>query len=482
MTFDAKGPTSVQRVTAPQQPGDVVESRFFGRLEFRGGFPTEETLRELYDRLDFQRACQMFLRHIQAAAVWGFRQGWQRDLGLGPTDLALLHLDASGLVLTGNPETVYGLAVLDAKQGPVVLEVPPRVLGFLNDQWMRPMGDLGLAGPDKGAGGRYLLVPPGYEDELPTEGFVARIGLRTYRQWLGLRAFMGPDGDPEPGFETLRDTQICALADVDDPPETRHVDVSGKPFDTIHPTDIRYFEDLAEMIAYEPLDAISLEEAAQLAQIGIEKGRPFAPDERMRAILDEAAKVASFMAFGLSNAPRYEYLRYEDRQWYDTIPGYPSFVDEQGRPMIDAMVQMAWFGTGRAQAMGSEKAGVGSAYTWGYRDASGGWIDPSCTYRLRLPGPIPAKDYWSVVVYDLWTRSLLANGQERPSLNSFSQGLQPDADGGVPVYLGPDPPEGKEGNWIRTLPDVGWFPMLRLYGPLEPWIERSWKPDDLEEV
>jgi hypothetical protein len=188
------------------------------------------------------------------------------------------------------------------------------------------------------------------------------------------------------------------------------------------------------------------------------------------------------MAFAICNAPRDEYRRYPDRSWYGNVPGYPEFVDTAGRPMIDAMVRMAWFATGRATAMGSEQPGVGSAYTWAYRDANGDWIDPTRTYRLHLPGPIPAKDFWSVVVYDLWTRSMLANGQPFPSLNTYSPNVEADADGGVDVYIGPEPPAGKEGNRIRTLPDTGWFPIIRLYGPLEPWIDRTWKPDDLTPV
>jgi hypothetical protein len=293
---------------------------------------------------------------------------------------------------------------------------------------------------------------------------------------------MGPGGDPEPGFETLRGTKIYPLSQADDPPATRHVDVSGKSFDTIHPTDFRYFQDLAEMVEYEPYEAISPDEATELAQIGIEKGRPFAPDERMRGILDEAATVGSLMAFSIANAPRDDYKRFGDRFWFGALPGYPLFSDEHGRPMVDAMVRMAWMGTGRALAMVGAKPGVGSAYTWEYRDKNGEWIDPSRIYKLRLPGPIPAKDFWSVVVYDLWTRSMLANGQPFPSLNSYAEGLEFDDDGGVTIYIGPEAPAGKEANWIRTLPDVGWFPLLRLYGPLEPWIDGTWKPHDLEPV
>ncbi len=158
---------------------------------------------------------------MMAAAIWGFRQAFTRDLNVGPTEFAIFHADANGLALTANTETIYGVTVVDTKPGPVVLEVPPRVLGLLNDQWMRPMGDLGIAGPDQGKGGRYLLLPPGYEGEVPSEGFVQTIPLRTYRQWFVLRAFMGPDGDTAPGIATLRQTRIYSLAQADDPPETK---------------------------------------------------------------------------------------------------------------------------------------------------------------------------------------------------------------------------------------------------------------------
>ena len=344
------------------------------------------------------------------------------------------------------------------------------------------MGDLGIAGPDQGAGGRYLLVPPGFDGELPSDGFVQTIRLQTFRQWLVLRAFMGPDGDPAPAIATLEKLKIYPLVQADDPPATQHINLAGKTWDTIHPTDIRYFEDLAEMIDYEPFDAISTEEAGELAQIGIEKGEPFQPDDRMKSILNEAAQVGSFMAFAICNAPRDAWQKYPDRFWHLMIPSYPEFIDDMGRPLIDDMVRMAWFATGRAIAMRGEKPGVGSAYTWAYRDTNGDWIDPKRTYRLRLPGPIPAKDFWSVVVYDLWTRSMLANGQEFPSLNSYSPDVETNPDGGVDIYIGPEPPEGKDGNWIRTIPEIGWFPIIRLYGPLEPWIGETWKPDDLTPV
>ena len=312
-------------------------------------------------------------------------------------------------------------------------------------------------------------------------GFVQVIRCRTFRLWFVLRAFMGPGGDPAPAEATLRETGIYPLTDIDGAPRAVVHEVSGRPFDTIHPTDIRYFEDLAEIVDYEPHDAVDPEESAQLAQIGIVKGTPFTPDERMRGILDEAAHVGSLMAFSIANAPREDdWRKYPDRQWFGKLAGYPTFRDDHDRPLIDLMVRMAWFGSGRTPAMLGEHPGVGSAYTWAYRDANGDWLNPTRTYRLNLPGPIPVKDFWSVVVYDLWTRSMLANGQPFPSINSYSPDVHVNDDNSIDIYIGPEPPNGLEANWIRTLPDTGWFPILRLYGPLAPWIDGTWKPGDLQ--
>jgi hypothetical protein len=235
-----KGPTNVRRVTAPEPPPATVQTRFAGTLQFNGGYPTDDTVQRLYDQIDFQRGCQVFLRHLMAAAVWGFRQAFVRDVTVGPTDIGMLHLDANGLLLTGNSETIYGTTILGLKPyGPMVVDVPPRVLGLLNDQWMRPLGDVGLAGPDHGKGGRYLLVPPGYDKPIDETGFVAVIRPRTYRVWYIVRAFLGPGGDPAPAFETHRQTKIYPLDPDAKAPATQHVDLSGKSFDTIHPTDIR---------------------------------------------------------------------------------------------------------------------------------------------------------------------------------------------------------------------------------------------------
>ena len=129
-------------------------------------------------------------------------------------------------------------------------------------------------------------------------------------------------------------------------------------------------------------------------------------------------------------------------------------------------------------AMEVKKIGVGSQYLATYRDANGAYLDGGQNYRLRLPAGIPAKDFWSVTVYDAETRSLLQNGQPKPSISTYDLPAE-NLDSSIDIYFGPQAPQGKEKNWIKTLPGQGWFTYLRLYGPLEPFFEQKWKPDDI---
>ncbi len=93
---------------------------------------------------------------------------------------------------------------------------------------------------------------------------------------------------------------------------------------------------------------------------------------------------------------------------------------------------------------------------------------------------MPAKHFWSLVVYDPQTRSELQTSQEFPGLNNKRDKLIKNKDGSVTLHFGPKPPKGEASNWIQTVPDKGWFSILRLYGPLQPWFDKSWKPDDIK--
>lgn len=478
------GPTDAElrRVTAPPSPPAVIESEFIGEIRTENEYPTAETVAKLYDQLDFQRACQAFLRNITASSMYSMRQGLRRDLGVTtPQHYAVWDgpIDARSLFLTPNSETVYGLTYLAlAEDGPTVVEVPAGVLGVFNDMWMREVENLGPAGPDKGAGGTYLVLPPGYEGEVPDGYLLAR--PRTYGTWLVLRAFRAPDGDASAAVAVHEQVRVYPLSRAEDPPPMAFVNGAGRDVDTIHPVDSRYFDDLAELIAEEHEDAIDVETAGMLAAIGIEKGRPWEPDERMGRILAEAAKVGSFMALVTSYESRLPLRRYEDRAWIEIAnTGYPDF-ERDGHRVLDGESLMGWFATVSSKAMVRPMLGKGSVYMWTFKGGDGKWLDGGRNYRLHLPSGIPAGNFWSSVVYDVWTRSLLANGQAAASKNSYDPGVSPNEDGSVDLYFGPEPPAAGEGNWIRTLPGKGWFTILRLYGPLEGYMDGSWKPGDIE--
>ncbi|MGR2751822.1 DUF1254 domain-containing protein [Agromyces arachidis] len=481
MPFEPTGPTEVLRTTAPQAPPPVVTSEFVGDLHFENEYPTAATVEKLYDQLDFQRGCQVFLRNITASSMYSFREGLRRDLGVtSPSQLVVWEgaFDARSLLLTANSETVYGTTYLDLKaDGPTVCEVAPGMLGLVNDMWMREVANIGPAGPDQGRGGRFLFVPPGFDGELPPFGFHV-VHSRTYGLWFVLRGMRTPDGSSADAVERQRQTRIYPLSESASPRPTTVVDASGRDLDTIHPVDIRFFHDLAALVREEHPDAVDPETAGMLAAIGIAHGRDFEPDERMTRILSEAATVGSAMALATSYRTRLPLQRYDDRTWIEIgNTGYP-YYELDGHTMLDGLSLVGWFATGSSIAMVTPPPGKGSAYMWTFHGADGEWLDGSRTYELRLPPGVPAANFWSVVVYDVWTRSMLANGQPAPSLNSFAD-VDADADGAVTITFGPEPPADGAANWIRTVPGKGWFTILRLYGPTQGYFDHTWKPSDI---
>jgi hypothetical protein len=465
--------------TAPAPPADRVASAFLGELEFTDGYPTSATVNRLYDTLDYQRAVQAVLRNVAGHSMHCFRAGLARDLAVDQaTKMALFRADAHSLMLTPNSETIYGVTFLSLDtDGPTVVDVPPGVLGLVDDMWMRPVEDIGPSGPDAGRGGKYLFLPPGYTGPVPQSGYFVT-PTQTYGHWLLLRAFAGPAGDTAPAYELLKRTRIYPLSAEADPPAMQFTDATGRTFDTISPNDLRYFEMLAELVDGEHEAALDPETAGTLRTIGIEKGKPFAPDERLKAILTEAARDGSFMAQAISYAPRAPETVRPGATWMAGITGYPTFSDGR-QTLIDELVFMAWFATGTAKGMVTPRPGTGSQYAWTFRDSEGAWLSGGKSYRFRIPPNPPAKDFWSVVAYDNWTRAILDNGQAVASKNSYDHAIRANDDGSIDIQFGPDAPAGWEGNWIRTPPGKGWFAIFRLYGPLEPWFDRSWVPDDI---
>ena len=354
------------------------------------------------------------------------------------------------------------------------------MLGVVDDGWQRWLTDLGNAGPDKGRGGKYLLLPPGYEGEVPDGYFV--VPCPTYRNWVMVRGFVQDTGTGDDALAYYRERfRIYPLASGPRA-DARYVPMSFRGGDTTHPRDVTYFDLLNQIVQHEPASAFTPYELGLLKALGIEKGRPFAPDERMRGLLAEGVTIGDAIAKANAYANRLDGVRiYSDRKYeYLFIGGRHDFLSGDAL-WIDARTLFHYEAIVVTPAMAAKMVGVGSQYLACYRDADDRFLMGGNTYRLRLPAGIPAKNFWSVTAYHPDTRSLLQNGMPKPSISTYDE---PDfnADGSVDIWFGPEPPAGKEKNWIRTIPGQGWEILLRLYGPLEPYFDRSWKPDDIRRV
>lgn len=470
-----------EEITTP----DTVNSRI-GVLKFNDGFPTDETVQKVYDNLDFQRGVDIFLSSLGGSSAESFRQGLA-SIGVNNNQsMAIFEdlMDSKSLFLTGNTESIYSLMWVDLKKGPLVIEIPPNMLGFIDDHWFHYVADIGLVGPDKGKGGKYLLVPPGYEGNIPEGYFVYH--SETYGNLLFLRGFL-KDGSTASSVASIKKhLKVYPLKGSDNPPPMKFVNASGKHFNTIGANNYKFYEDINNIVQYEPNKAFSPEVLGKLAAIGIEKGKPFSPDARMKKILTEAAEVGNATSRALLfKYPDQNAYFYPGSAWFTGfIGGHYQFQSQPGVNNPDAMVHFLYYATGITPAMAFKLVGKGSQYAAAAVDANGQQFDGSKHYKFHLPANIPAKDFWSLVVYDNQTRSMLQTDQQYPSIgNSNDNGsLAVNSDGSVDVWFGPTAPKGHESNWIQTVPGKGWNVVLRLYGPENAWFDKSWRPSEIKLV
>ena len=297
----------LRSISAPEQ----LETRL-GTLEFVDGVPTDEAAEKVYDHLDFVHALNVYLDGFAAASTYAVRKGFH-DVGVEDNSILIFSelMGSESVFLTANADTVYYLGIVDLTSGPMVVETPPQALGVIDDMWWGWITDFGLPGPDRGEGGRYLLVPPGYDGQLPDSGY--HVGhSRTSRALVLGRSFLTND-DPAPTVETIKSTMkvypyaqggagtsVATLLKGGAPPaapakvpETVFVEGSGKAFNTVPPSDFGFFELMNEVVQDEPVGSTNPELMGQLAAIGIVKDQPFEPDERMRGILEDAAAVGN---------------------------------------------------------------------------------------------------------------------------------------------------------------------------------------------
>jgi hypothetical protein len=499
---------------------DKVETRI-GALEFKDGTPSKDTLSKVYDNLDFAHAFDAFVNTMQGVNSAAIHKGFL-DAGVKDNEILIFSelMDAKSLFLTANADTVYWLGVIDLSKGPMVLEAPPKALGTIDDMWWRWVTDFGAPGPDRGEGGKYLILPPGYDGPVPEGGFyVSR--ARTTRVLLLGRSFMEKD-DPKPTVDQIKratklypyesggqGTSIAEflsgktkLARLTPPPSLVFHEGSGLAMNTIPPGDFSFYETLNELVQQEPATALDAELMGPLAAIGIVKGKPFKPDARMKKILVEAAALGNATSRSLLLNPRDpDWYYYPGSAWMNFLflsgsefeTPIPMITREGVKPFpptgyrtLDARSAFFYGVTGITPAMAMRLPGVGSQYLFAMLDSKKEHFDGAKTYKVTLPKGIPEANFWSFTLYDNQTRSMLDTPQRHPRAGSQSfpsPAAEASPDGSTTVYFGPTQPNGvKRGNWIQTIPGKGWFTILRLYSPLEPFFAKTWRPSEIELV
>ena len=502
-----------------------------GTLEYKDGAPSRETVQKVYDNLDLMHGVEAFVNAYQGGSTAAIVKGFN-DAGI-PNNSVLIFsqlMDSKSLFLTANADTVYFWTIIDVSKGPIVVETPPLCLGVIDDMWWQWVTDVGLPGPDRGAGGKYLFLPPGYKGEVPNSGYIVEKVRTTRLQFLG-REFL-ENNDPSRPVELIKKTlkiypyqpggygtsiatgldgKVPLLRSPDGKldwaflrpqPPAKFVEGSGKVMSTIPPSDFSYFEMINDLVQSEPADALDPEIMGSLAAIGIVKGKPFNPDDRMRKILTDAAAIGAATGRTLNWRARESegFAYYPGSAWvnYLFVGGYnfetqPPQVSASGvvtpNPAtgyrtLNARTGMFYYATGITPAMCMRLTEIGSQYLGAFTDSQGEYLDGSKTYKVTLPPNIPAAKFWSFTVYDNQTRSMLDTPQRYPRAGSQSYpgpAATASPDGSTTVYIGPTKPAGvKDGNWIQTVPGKGWNTLLRFYSPLEPFFTKTWRPSEFE--
>lgn len=459
---------------------DIYPADFYGP-----DYPDASDSAALYDELDYQRAVQAYIWATPLLVSAGLKRGLVAA-GVTPDTPSLLifnrRLTPKQVIMTASAEVVYAFTILDLSQtGPIVVEIPKHCSAGSFDFWHGAVKDM-VNMPFNRSGGRYLVLPPGYTDVPPADYTVAQ--ARTRQVFFGGKGVVTPGEGVEPQVEMLSRIRIYPLARRADPPPLRIILGDGAPFNSDWPKDSRYFDWMAEALSQE----VALPEDAaiwgMLKPLGIEKGQPFAPDARLRAIFDRAAATGAAMVANLTVNQRSRDARiWPDRQWSEIVFTTAAHHVRHNRQEIDE--RAPWYAlVGNVEFFYGGMTlppGMGVFYANAHRDGAGHVLNGTHRYRLTIPANPPARQFWSITTYDIRTRSFIDTDQQRSSLSSYDD-LAKNDDGSIDVHFAPEAPHGHAGNWIKTIPGVGFFAMFRLYGPLMPYYDKGWVLDDFERV
>jgi len=434
---------------------------------------------------------RMFHHRAIDAVVWAmpllnfktFRDG-HRAIGVEYNDVAYYSKiqDWKFQTATPNNTTPYVNFFWTTKDGPVVVEIPPSaegvgIFGTLMDAWQRPLEDVGAKGKDGGHGARYLLLPPGYDGEILPGAYTLK--QRTYNGFAILRSIIS-NSSPENLAKAeafAKKIKVYPLAQAENPPKTRHKDIYGILMEGTPKLDRTIYSELHEIIQEEVVEEQNLAMMGLLSQIGIQKGKPFKPDVKTEEIYEAAA--ADALQYMIEQYHRYLNPRvYEGKRWSTlTPPGnretgfsyeFPDRFDYHARGVLYYAVISS-----------VKNYGTATYYVDLAEDKDGNWLDGGKNYKLIVPPHVPARDFWSVVVYDRETAAWIRE-MPKVGLDSSMEDVISNENGSVDVYFGPKAPKGKEANWIPTAEGRKFILLFRFYGPEPAALDGSWELNDIE--
>jgi hypothetical protein len=439
-------------------------------------------------------------RRAVEAVIWGMPavnydlmyQAMVRDAKAGAGTNKIVYWsrlsDWKNQTLTPNPDAVYFMPFFDTKDvGPAVLEIPPAdeggsITGSVMDCWQAPLEDVGPAGVDKGKGGKYLLLPPGYKEKVP-DGYIA-LPSDNFQGYALVRSILQTGGDAgvAKAVTYAKRVKLYPLSQAANPTATTFIDASDVVFEANIPYDVRFFDSLDRMVQREPWLTRDKAMIDVLKSVGIEKGKPFKPDEATRRTLNAAADEARAwldLKYETMFSPYYEGRRWALPVLPEVLKGLQTqFSNPDSYPVEGRGVTytMAFFSPKR-----SGGAGGGSFYLMTIKDKEDKAFDGGSTYRLTVPANAPVKQFWSATAYDRATHGLIRD-MKWASRSSQTPGLQKNADGSVDVYFGPKAPAGKESNWVPTKTGGQFEVLFRFYGPEKPLFDKTWKLPDIEKT
>jgi len=462
--------------------GDENIATPIGTIELQNTYFDDDASKRLYEEMDFQRACQCYVWSTPLVSVTTWRNRQASDYGAkNPSDFVVYEsLKEKRGIVTGNLTTPYIFNFSDLGKGAIRVEYPPgKTAGGVLDFWMRPAFDLGLTGPDKGQGAKYIVVGPEDDPEKYKAEGVNVFQSATNNVFIGIRIL-----DPDPNFSATFMSHY-KMGPVDEEPSTSNF-IKGKDVEwsATSPRGLDYWKNLAEIINQEPVREIDKPWMEMLAPLGIVKGQDFAPTERQKAILMKGAAMGELMTRNLQVNPRFAEPYWADTSWYKSFDFL--VAQETGdRQQFDERATWFYEAVGSSEGMVNPTPGAGQVYMTTKRDSEGRMLRADQTYRLRVPKDVPVGQFWSLTLYSENTRRPYDNGGtdiRSTSLDSRDKQLKFNDDGSIDLFVGVEPPTGFESNFMKTVGQDGWFVYFRLYAPLQPFFDKSFSLPDFERL